>query len=88
MSMIEAKAAELAAIKGRWIPVSERLPEESTGTVAVLFDDGQPGVAWATYWHGARSDFAEWTYPLDDLGDGRSVTHWMPLPAAPEGGEK
>lgn len=66
-----------------WISVETRLPKESAGTVAVLFDDGEPGVAWATYWHGASAAFAQWSFPLDDLADGRSVTHWMPLPAPP-----
>ena len=67
-----------------WISVEDRLPDESAGTVAVFFDDGQPGVAWATYWSGACTDFAQWTYPLDELGEDREVTHWMPLPSAPE----
>lgn len=68
----------------KWIPVSERLPAEDQGTVAVLFDDGQPGVGWATYWHGAKTGFACWTFPLDELGEDRTVTHWLPLPPAPE----
>lgn len=67
-----------------WISVEERLPSLEDGTVAVLFDDMQPGVSWASYWMGARTDFAEWTFPLDALGDGRRVTHWVPLPPPPQ----
>ena len=68
----------------KWIAVGECLPSEEQGTVAVLFDDGQPGVGWATYWHGAKTGFACWTFPLDELGEDRTVTHWLPLPPAPE----
>lgn len=68
--------------QGQWISVAERLPKESDRTVAVLLDNGEPAVAWATYWHGASNAFAEWTFP-DGNPDGWAVTHWMPLPAAP-----
>lgn len=82
-AMGRARGEALAAHLLNWIPVSARLPSENQGTVAVLFDDGQPGVAWATYWHGAKTGFACWTFPIDDLGDGRTVTHWFVLPTAP-----
>ncbi|MES2367717.1 MAG: DUF551 domain-containing protein [Pseudomonadota bacterium] len=64
----------------QWIPVSERLPPEHHGTVAVLISDGSILTAWATYWHGSRRDFAEWTFPID-YEDDMLVTHWTPLPA-------
>jgi hypothetical protein len=63
----EDDAALRSAIEealGQWIPVAERLPKESDRTVAVLLDNGEPAVAWATYWHGASNAFAEWTFPL------------------------
>ncbi|KAB0549764.1 DUF551 domain-containing protein [Pseudomonas argentinensis] len=69
-----------------WIKCSDRLPAREQRTVAVLFDDGEPGVAWAGYWSGARTDFAGWQFPVDDLGADRIVTHWMPLPAVPAKG--
>jgi hypothetical protein len=73
----------MEGVMSQWIKCSDRLPTESERTVAVLFDDGEPGVAWATYWHGARTDFAQWTFPIDELGEDRRVTHWMPLPPPP-----
>lgn len=66
-----------------WIKCSDRLPAAEDREVAVLLDGKDPCVAWATYWSGARTDFAEWTFPIDDLGEGRRVTHWMPLPPPP-----
>lgn len=72
-----------ATVQGDWwIPVSERLPTAEQGTVAVLTDDGAILTAWASYWSGARTDFAYWTFPHGD-DDDSVVTHWMPLPAAP-----
>ncbi|WP_425318518.1 DUF551 domain-containing protein [Pseudomonas nitroreducens] len=82
-SLGHARGEALATHLLNWIPVSARLPSEEQGTVAVLFDDGQPGVAWASYWHGAQTGFACWTFPLDELGEGRTVTHWFALPGAP-----
>lgn len=88
LMMFQDEAYAMGRARGQqelrqWIAVGECLPAEDHGTVAVLFDDGHPGVAWATYWHGAKTGFACWTYPVDELGEGRTVTHWMPLPSAP-----
>lgn len=66
-----------------WIRTIDRLPTADDRTVAVLLDGQDPCVAWATYWSGARTDFAEWTFPMEELGEGRRVTHWMPLPPPP-----
>lgn len=66
-----------------WVPVAERLPSAEQGTVAVLTDDGAILTAWASYWSGARTDFACWTFPHGD-DDDSVVTHWMPLPAPPK----
>ncbi|MCY1286651.1 hypothetical protein D9M70_356270 [compost metagenome] len=65
----------------RWIPVSERLPTEEDGTVAVLTEAGSILTAWATYWHGARSDFAGWTFPHPGDEEEEKVVFWAPLPA-------
>lgn len=67
----------------RWVAVSESLPVEADGTVAVLCDDGAVLTAWATYWRGASSAFAEWTFPHPDDGDS-AVTHWCRLPEVPK----
>ena len=85
-------------VPGKWIPVTERLPEKS-GTYIVCCDDSgcpygegiwyRPGVVVC-----AEADVGtnggicwEWyegstIYDLDGI-----VTHWMPLPEAPKEGE-
>lgn len=62
--------AGLAAARPRWISVSERLPEVE-GYYLFLFENG-------------RNKFQDvsWFNPRIKLVE--SVTHWMPLPAAPE----
>ena len=94
--LIERLTAENAALreKHRWIPVTERMPERN-GKYIVSCDDSMCSygegiwyssgvVVAAEYYDG------EWTwneggteYSLEDI-----VTHWMPLPEAPEEGEK
>lgn len=66
-----------------WIAVSDRLPTEKDGEVLVRMADGRPEIAWATYWHGSRNDFAQWTFR--DPDEDETPTHWMPIPinAAP-----
>ena len=58
--------------KPRWIPVTERLPDEDT-LVLVWRYNGLPYVSRrtdSTYWLG--------------LGRDSGITHWMPLPAPPK----
>ena len=75
---LEEREAELAALKEkqRWIPVTERLPE-----------DGKECLIWATrnyaelVWYDPGHDVfcAEYCdYSLDE------ITHWMPLPVTPK----
>jgi hypothetical protein len=71
------RVAELESTTG-WIPASERLPTEDQGTVAVRMNDQSILTAWATYWHGSSTKFAQWTFPVDV--DDAVVTHWFPLP--------
>lgn len=84
---IEALTAGRAAIANAeptgWIAVSDRLPLEADGEVLARMRDGRHEIAWATYWHGANTGFAQWTF-LDPDED-ETPTHWMPLPAAPNG---
>ena len=61
----------------KWIPVTERLPEENE-TVLVCGEDGvEPGVFYG------KSGF--WTYDLYEQDPIFGVTHWMPLPQPPKG---
>lgn len=66
----------------RWIPVSERLPEEQV-FVLILQDDGRMMVAekvdgdwWYRYF---AYDVDRW-----DENEQGKITHWMPLPKGPE----
>ncbi len=74
-STVESLERELSTLREsmRWIPVSERLPEEEN---EYLIFDG------AEIWHGsfAAGQFSELA-TSDPLFD---VTHWMPIPQPPE----
>ena len=61
-----------------WIAVSDMLPIESDGEVLVRMSDGRCEIAWATYWHGASNDFAQWTFR--DPDEDETPTHWMRIP--------
>ena len=71
--LLKARIAELEA-QQRWIPVSERLPE-----------DGKP--VWVcTIWNEQHSGFlidGVWVGLFRDFREGE-ITHWMPLPELPE----
>lgn len=73
-----ADPAGEAAPMTEWVSAAERVPLESDGEVFVRFADGSIGTAWATYWHGASSDFAHWTHP--DPDEDRAISHWMKPP--------
>lgn len=71
---LTARIAELEAER-RWIPVSERLPEEYVKVIAFAKDCMN----------------VDWVLPEDlrEVGKGAfarlyNVTHWMPLPKLPE----
>ena len=58
--------------KPKWIPVTERLPEENTEVLAYRESGISVEFRWNTHW-----DYDEFSdYP---------VTHWMPLPEPPKG---
>nr|WP_316540683.1 DUF551 domain-containing protein [Klebsiella michiganensis] len=71
--------SEPATVPGKWIPVSERMPEERE-TVVLVADER--GIVWC-----AEIQDGE-IYP-DEFPGTRGfgcaeATHWMPLPAAPQ----
>ena len=69
----------VATVPGKWIPVSERMPIEFEAVIA--FDGDQVyGEAMYSSDDGFTIDGYE---PCDRLNL-QNVTHWMPLPAAPQ----
>ena len=62
--------------KTRWIPVTKKTPEYDMPQLA-LNADGDALIANYAY--------GEW---FDTWGQDVEVTHWLPLPEAPEGGGK
>lgn len=77
-NVIERLTAENAALreKKRWISVTEKTPEYDMPQLA-LNADGDALIANYAY--------GEW---FDTWGQDVEVTHWMPLPEAPEEGGK
>lgn len=74
----QSPGSEPATVPGKWIPVSERLPEDSGRYwcyVEEQNDLGKSHYQWNCSWNGDR-----WWVESECGG---IVTHWMPLPAAP-----
>ncbi|HCB0479541.1 TPA: DUF551 domain-containing protein [Klebsiella variicola subsp. variicola] len=71
--------SEPATVPGKWIPVSERLPE--AGGDMIVFTDGivMSGVSYAK-----KKGFYIQALEYDDDEPVDSVTHWMSLPSAPQ----
>lgn len=75
----QSPGSEPATVPGKWIPVSERLPEDSGRYwcyVEEQNDLGKSHYQWNCSWNGDR-------WWVESEGGG-IVTHWMPLPAAPQ----
>ena len=102
--LIERLTAENAALreKQRWIPVTERLPDERDAVI-ILLKDGQvfrgeirERIALPEWWYfydasDTDMDMLGVMYPLFDDGlwlHENPVVAWMPLPEAAEGGGK
>ena len=83
--LIERLTAENAALreKQRWIPVTERMPELE---VPVLVLDRRGNMIVRTL-RRLVSD-KEAVFRPDGLAPRKNITHWMPLPEAPEEGGK
>lgn len=75
----QSPGSDPATVPGKWIPVSERMPIEFEAVIA--FDGDQVyGEAMYSSDDGFTIDGYE---PCDRLNL-QNVTHWMPLPAAPQ----
>jgi len=69
------------ANKPRWIPVTERLPDQNSGSLYICLIVG--GEYDQLSWY-ELCDFAEGQFWIkDELYEG-NVTHWMPLPDPPK----
>ncbi|HCI9693911.1 TPA: DUF551 domain-containing protein [Klebsiella pneumoniae] len=69
----------VVTVPGKWIPVSEQMPVEFEAVIAF---DGDQVYGEAMYSSG--DGFTIDGYDPCDRVQLQSVTHWMPLPAAPE----
>ena len=61
----------------RWIPVSERLPEDRSWAIVKTTDFTEPLAVLAQYCNGNW-----WWFEWRELQ--LTVTHWMPLPEPPQ----
>ncbi|HBW5774053.1 TPA: DUF551 domain-containing protein [Klebsiella pneumoniae] len=86
--MLAAANCSIPMISERWIPVSERMPEREYVLAADFsgkhYSPCQPNTQVGIY-----ADWFDDGNPTWDDGDGndlhlKRVTHWMPLPAAPQ----
>ena len=80
--------AELRARVPKWISVTERLPdnkEHDWVLAQVVEDNGYMHIPRVMEYRQAKDDWFEETYGwLSEHNGLFSVTHWMPLPLAPE----
>ena len=63
-------------VDGKWIPVTERLPENDTYILSTT-----DGVVVPAYWHNDRF----YAFTANGVCTVGGVTHWMPLPKPPKG---
>lgn len=84
--LIERLTAENAAMREKmpqWISVEDRLPIDRTKNYLVTFRDTVgPNVDMASYFPSDGWTCDNWIVPQ------KLITHWMPLPEAPEGDAK
>ncbi|MFA1658093.1 DUF551 domain-containing protein [Klebsiella quasipneumoniae] len=79
---IDVESQPALVVPGKWIPVSERLPENKPGSYEYLVFETLNNRVNHDYWNvpdkGDDAFTPFWNYY------GGHVTHWMPLPAAPQ----
>ncbi|STW14871.1 Eaa1 [Klebsiella pneumoniae subsp. rhinoscleromatis] len=74
----QSPGSELATVPGKWIPVSERIPEKGQAVLVYrpkAHEGGDSDVRIAVY---GRHNFEH------GFGCYWEPSHWMPLPAAPQ----
>lgn len=75
----QSPGSEPATVPGKWIPVSERMPIEFEAVIA--FDGDQ---VYGEAMHSSDDGFTIDGYDPCDRVQLQNVTHWMPLPSAPQ----
>lgn len=73
----QSPGSKSATVPGKWIPVSERMPDENAEQQVLACFKG--GDISTLYYLEGRWDDAYGIVPIR-----QDVTHWMPLPAAPQ----
>ena len=93
VTLVRAEEMAIAALReqdqNRWIPVTERLPEDYA-IVQIVEDNG---FAWMPHIGEYRHGLGKWRIPgcFEETNDWLEdiqmfhVTHWMPLPKPPTG---
>lgn len=64
-----------------WISVKDYMPEPYD--TVLLFEDGKNSQAWFGHFDCATNEMVY--YFGGDVRSDKNITHWMPLPAPPEG---
>ncbi len=92
-TLIPALLDELEAAQKRWIPVTERLPENDECVLICDLDvnDGGKEITISAYseavFGGKKLGYKRWSEPYQYFSRQHKVTHWMPLPQPPKGEE-
>lgn len=78
----QSPGSEPATVPGKWIPVSEQMPENKPGSYEYMVFETLNNRVNHDYWNvpseGDDAFTPFWNYY------GEHVTHWMPMPAAPQ----
>lgn len=85
----------VVTVPGKWIPVSDRLPFDEIvtlpkpmgGPFLVAYSSGRVDITWFSCWQDAGGRCGKWDTENTTLSIAMKlgkVTHWMPLPAAPQ----
>ena len=85
----EKRIAELEAAQ-RWIPVTERLPEDGNDVLVTYlgYTDKKPYSDDVAKWSLELNGYnGGWLWSLDDSDVEVEITHWQPLPQPPQKGE-
>ena len=83
LEQLQAENEKLKAQVPRWIPVEERLPDNSDNQV-VITDGEKRMVEYRNHLFGLQGKQGVFAPHPKTAGGYMQVTHWMPLPAVPK----